>query len=105
MLLQSNNVLMALLAGDAIKDVKGINDQEVIEKVNAFLVTTPEGFWVCNVCRYGSRSKENVMEHAESHIGGISYTCQHCSREFVKKLSLNSHLPKCPTGKKKKIQE
>ena len=73
---------------------------EIFAKVSALLVTTPEGFWVCNECRYGSKSKANVMEHAETHIEGIVHKCKFCNRVFTKKTSLKNHLNKCAAAKR-----
>ena len=72
---------------------------EIYAKVNALLITTPEGFWVCNECRYGSKSKENVMEHAEMHIKGIVHKCNYCNKTFQKKLALRNHMNKCVNTK------
>ena len=44
---------------------------EIFAKVSALLVTTPEGFWVCNECRYGSKSKANVMEQSVPQQKGM----------------------------------
>jgi len=72
---------------------------EIYAKVSALLVTTPEGFWVCNECRYGSKSKVNVMEHAEGHIQGVVHKCKQCNKVFTKKQTLRTHRNKCPAAK------
>ena len=77
------------------EDTSPNTNADILAKVNALLVTTPEGFWVCNECRYGSKNKENVMEHAETHIEGIVHKCNGCNRVFSKKTSLKNHLIKC----------
>ena len=73
---------------------------EIYAKVNALLITTPEGFWVCTECRYGSKSKDNVMEHAEMHIKGIVHNCKYCNKTFQKKMALRNHVNKCYTKTK-----
>ena len=72
---------------------------EIYAKINALLITTSEGFWVCNECRYGSMSKANVMEHIEMHIEGIIHKCKNCSRTFTKKTALSNHFNKCMAPK------
>jgi len=69
---------------------------EMYSKVKALLVTTPDGFWVCKKCRYGSKSKTNVMEHIESHVDGISHRCKFClTKVFSKRTSLKYHQTRC----------
>merc|ERR1719394_1314078 len=75
---------------------------EIYAKVSALLVTTPEGFWVCNECRYGSKSKVNVMEHAEGHIQGVVHKCKQCNKVFTKKQTLRTHRNKCSAAKQNK---
>ena len=86
---------MTMVSGD----LSNSSNAEIYAKVNALLITTPEGFWVCNECRYGSKSKENVMEHAEMHIKGIVHKCNYCSKTFQKKLALRNHMNKCVNAK------
>ncbi len=86
---------MTMVSGD----LSNSSSAEIYAKVNALLITTPEGFWVCNECRYGSKSKENVMEHAEMHIKGIVHKCNYCSKTFQKKLALRNHMNKCVNAK------
>ena len=87
------------------KDTKTVSSdydsmsEEIYAKVNALLITTPEGFWVCNECRYGSKSKANVMEHAEMHIKGIVHKCKYCKKTFQKKMALKNHIDKCLIAK------
>ena len=86
---------VTMVSGDLSNPVNA----EIYAKVNALLITTPEGFWVCNECRYGSKSKENVMEHAEMHIKGIVHKCNYCNKTFQKKLALRNHMNKCVNAK------
>lgn len=74
---------------------------EMYAKVKALLVTTPDGFWVCRKCRYGSKSKTNVMEHVESHLEGVSHRCKYClNKVFSKRTSLKYHQSRCLAAKK-----
>jgi len=71
-----------------------VND-EMKAKVDALIVTTPDGFFVCNECRYGSKSEEHVREHIELHIEGFSHKCRTCNRVFTKRTSFKFHMSKC----------
>ena len=68
---------------------------EMKAKVDALIVTTPDGFFVCNECRYGSKSEEHVREHIELHIEGFSHKCRTCNRVFTKRTSFKFHMSKC----------
>ena len=92
LLSKSHDNQVTVVTGD---DLSHQVNAEIYAKVNALLITTPEGFWVCNECRYGSKSKENVMEHAEMHIKGIVHKCKYCNKTFQKKMALRNHMNKC----------
>ena len=82
---------------EAVKNEKHheyAND-EMKAKVDALIVTTPDGFFVCNECRYGSKSEEHVREHIELHIEGFSHKCRTCNRVFTKRTSFKFHMSKC----------
>ena len=64
-------------------------------KVDALLVTTPDGFFVCNECRYGSKSEVHVREHIEMHIDGFAHKCKTCTKVFTKRNSFRLHTAKC----------
>jgi len=64
-------------------------------RIEALLVTTADGFFVCNECRYGSKNEAHVREHIEMHIDGVAHKCKTCSRVFTKRMSLRFHENKC----------
>jgi len=75
--------------------VESIQDGSMKAKIDALLVTTTDGFFVCNECRYGSKSESHVREHVEMHIEGFAHKCPNCNRTFSKRSSFKFHLNKC----------
>ena len=87
------------LSGDNLQETtkqdKGGQIDELNAKVDSLLVSTVDGFWVCNECRYGSKNKAHVREHIEMHIDGVAHKCKTCNRVFTKRTSLRFHTAKC----------
>jgi len=86
-------------SGDNLQEAAKDSGDKVVDgmtaKVNSLLVTTPDGFFVCNECRYGSKSEVHVREHIEMHIEGFAHKCKTCSRVFTKRTSFKFHVAKC----------
>ena len=53
-----------------------------------------DGSAVCNICAktaQGKRAREIMTQHMETHIEGISFSCENCGKSFRSKNSLRSH--------------
>ena len=68
------------------EDKDGINEQ-----VNQYLEKNPDGGYICKVCGNTSNKKYNMMNHIETHMEGMSYSCPICQKTFRSKNSLSSH--------------
>ena len=74
-------------------DKGNTSDRSLIEtdsQVENLMTRTPEGF-KCIVCAKILKQKRDMQSHVESHVGGISYFCQHCDKSFVTRGSLRIH--------------
>ena len=91
----AESFLMGEECAIALCEVESIQDGSMKAKVDALLVTTTDGFFVCNECRYGSKSESHVREHVEMHIEGFAHKCPNCHRTFSKRSSFKFHLNKC----------
>ena len=60
------------------------------QKAKEMIFRTESGFQ-CNVCTKEGKDLRNMLRHAETHIEGVSYPCQHCGKTFRSVNSLKSH--------------
>jgi len=51
-----------------------------------------EGFWECKVCGKTSAYKNNIQNHAETHIHGHSHVCNICDKTMATSESLRKHI-------------
>ena len=50
------------------------------------------GLFLCGLCSYRSKRKENVAAHKKTVHDGVRIVCQHCARRFVQKSDFKRHL-------------
>ena len=72
------------------------NQTEVDQKIKELLVRTDRGNGEleCTVCRKIGKDVRNMRRHAETHIEGLSYSCNICDKSFRSKNSLAVHITK-----------
>ena len=61
----------------------GVKIEELYQKV--------DGVWRCLACNTTSNQRGNIKRHIETHLDGLSYTCNMCNKEFRSKSSLKEH--------------
>ena len=68
--------------------------EDVWQKIGEYVDIHDNG-WSCKICGKASNfyKKQNIMNHTETHLGGISYTCPYsdCGKSFRSKNSLSCH--------------
>ena len=69
------------------------NQKEINQMVNNMIFKDNSGMITCNSCGKSSRDLGNMQRHAETHIEGISYTCNYagCGKTFRSRNALNIH--------------
>ena len=78
-------------ANDAEKiDVASLSTEEINIKMKE-LYEKIDGVWSCRACDHTSTDTSNIRKHVETHVDGLCYTCNICSKEFRLKNSLNRH--------------
>ena len=65
---------------------------EVEQKILESLGRNENGDYICNLCgKVGGKKSQNMKNHIETHLGGISFSCSICGKQFRSRNSLNSH--------------
>ena len=72
--------------------VQNKQNNKKAEEVDNLLLRVGD-LWKCKICDKTSpyRKKSKLRDHAEIHVEGLSYQCQHCSRIFPTKRRLWDH--------------
>ena len=77
-------------------DVSSLNYKEIKAKVKE-LYEKFDGVWNCLACDYTTTKGPNIGRHVETHLDGLCYSCNICSKEFRLRnsLSLSYHKSTC----------
>ena len=70
------------------------NMEELDQKLEEMYERQPDGKFMCHSCGKMTRFKRDAMEHAETHIDGLSFPCQYCDKSFRSRSALRSHILK-----------
>ena len=68
--------------------------QQKLKEVEELLVEV-NGGWKCKECKKTFPDRGRIRRHAEIHVSGLSYPCDHCSIILTNRASLHSHRKKC----------
>ena len=75
------------------------NTEEIDEKISEYIVRGEDGNYSCGYCGKvgnGNRNQlQDLKRHVETHMEGLSYSCQSCDKTFRSRNALNCH--KYPT--------
>ena len=71
-------------------DVSSLTQEEIEDKINS-LFQKKDGVWTCLACNFTSTKKDNTRKHVETHLDGLSYPCNLCSKVFRLRKSLANH--------------
>ena len=71
------------------------NTEEIDEKIRENVIRGDDGNYSCGYCGKvgdGSRNQfQNMKNHVETHLEGLSYPCQSCDKTFRSRHSRSSH--------------
>jgi len=70
----------------AVKNVK--------EKVNEYLERCSDGSYRCTVCgktKNNRNAAQNLRNHIQTHLEGLSFSCDLCQRNFTSLWNLEQH--------------
>ena len=56
------------------------------------LMENKDGLWKCAVCGKTATRKDNMRNHVETHVKGVSKTCHICNKSFANRASIQQHI-------------
>ena len=73
-------------------DVGSLSTEEIDKRMRELYERTDEG-WRCLMCDYTNKNprSSSMRMHIETHLDGLVYTCNLCSKEFRSRNALNTH--------------
>ena len=72
-------------------EVGSMTPEEIEVKIKE-LYQKVDGVWKCLACDYTNKHcSGHIRRHIETHLYGLSYTCNMCNKEFRSKPSINEH--------------
>ena len=64
---------------------------EIEDMVNQHLESVSTGVNLCKLCGFTAKKPSAVKNHIETHLEGLSYSCQQCGKAFRSNNSLRNH--------------
>ena len=71
------------------------NMEELDQKLEEMYEKQPNGKFLCHPCGKLTNRKFFAIEHAETHIDGLSFPCQYCDKSFRSRNALRHHNRRC----------
>ena len=68
-----------------------ISDSSLDAKIDSLISQSEGGELVCLVCGKRSSVKQNMRNHVETHLEGVSFNCDICMKQYKTRNSLNVH--------------
>ena len=99
-----SNAYKVALIDSAEMDVEPIME-DLKTKIDSLLERTNEGDfrWKCTVCGKKTKHRTDIRRHIETHIDGVSHTCNQCGKVSRSSNALVMHISTYHRKKRKKI--
>jgi len=83
----SSSKIVAIVDNEAGDDT---SITELMEKISQ-LTDKVDGIYICKVCQKQAKDRTNLGKHIESHIDGITLTCEYCNKKFRSRTAIRLH--------------
>ena len=91
----NDNENVVTVQEDTFVKTVSINTEEmhnIDEKIEEFVGRDDAGNFKCNLCgKTTGRHKRHLQNHIETHLDGLSFSCQFCDKTFRSRNSLALH--------------
>ena len=67
------------------------NTEEIDQKISEYIVRGEDGKYSCGYCGKSATLLGDIKRHIETHIEGLSFSCQSCDKTFRSRNVLHSH--------------
>ena len=68
------------------------NTEEIDQKISEYVIRGEDGVYSCGYCgKVGDRNVFHMRNHVETHMEGLSFSCQSCDKTFRSRESLRVH--------------
>ena len=75
-----------------VQRLSDIELADVQQKVDQYIEKSSDGSFQCKMCgKNCGKVKTNMRNHIETHLEGLSFSCQICGKIFRSKNSINCH--------------
>ena len=68
------------------------NDMDSLDRKIDYLIEKREEVWACMQCGKNDKSKFHIRRHVEIHIGGFTFNCNKCEKNFPHRNALKAHV-------------
>ena len=72
--------------------VNNENETEVEEKINSNIVQNEDGKLACGLCGKTATTRQNIRNHIQTHMDGLSYPCNSCEKTFRSDVARRMHI-------------
>jgi len=76
---------------DAISDNLKVTSTDELNVQIDQMIVKKEDVWECKKCGKTKSRKGHIIQHAETHIGGMSHVCNLCGKTFSTRPTLRTH--------------
>jgi len=77
---------------DTISDDFKVNSTNKLNVQIEQMIEKKEDGWECKECGKTKSRKGHIIQHAETHIGGMSHACHLCEKSFSTRPALRTHI-------------
>ena len=92
--LEDNATNNAIIPVDIDKILVDSNMEDLVTKISSLAERVDDGDyrWKCKVCGKAAKVKQDIGRHIETHLEGVSHTCDQCGKVSRSSNSLVMHV-------------